>query len=1303
LINAIIRLISRVPGTARWVSLALVIGLLMYLVFRSYGLGPTIVLVVGVLLVALVVLIYRRLKKRRERQRGLAFGKALDDAQTGPSREEVRQAVSELQEKWRGAMKSLGERKVDIYQLPWYMLIGEPQSGKSTTLKYSGLRFPIGMEAISGGGGTRNCDWWFAEQGVILDTAGRFTFHDASRPDSAEWDTFLRLLAKHRPHCPINGVILVIPVDALLEIDQSELESRARNISNQLLLIQKTLMIQFPVYLMVTKCDKIFGFVQFFNKLTPDQQREMFGWSSPNEEATFHAADFTASFDMLVERIDAIRLKHFSKPTFIDDPDKTFTFLEELRSLREPLRRYLELIFEGSVYRDPLFFRGYYFSSGMQEGQPIVTAAKNMLSSSAILDRLEEVFQRSRAFFVRDFYTEKVFPEEGLVRRAATYAGKDKLVRRLVWAGNALMLILGLLFVWGMHRDLRGSLEVPVDAIDGTVSTLNNTEGTFFTGPEPRRAVYGSLRRLRTVLDEGSGGGFFAFFRGDQNAMTRPLDDTFAYLYLDRFLMGLFSEADKQLRQYALSAPPRPRDSAHELSVLTAALSELKHWKVAAKTNDIDDMDPLPSITPFLALCLDPTWNDELADLRGDQALGEELDDWFRAVYSSSSRDVQRFLISEMVDQTTGIFDGLHRRVVAFYENQPELAAYRDKIAMLEEMQEAYALVGNSSNDWQTHDEKMARLAELFDEEHRARMAAKDDYLDFLTVRNKTIDALGPEFTDMRPREDEGDAISSVLGAFSNPERERKKLDGGITFVNVLLKVKPEELPDPRAKRPPEEQGPLDYPVGLTDFWTRMLEPYMTRYRDVVDPYIDLPIPGETMERNLEELFRTGQRRVELLEEILDEEMLQHLTHIPDPTANRRFERSFNTFHDALVVREQETVDAVMGRILSGEDVALPSPPSRWRAYVNAFNQRAGRDFDGFLEGPSKIGRLFRDRYQRYIRDIWFNSAKPDEILARYSDSVRDRLEPFAAEIRRLNGIGSEELARNRGTYISDIRANRKLRDLADIDNVPAYLEPHRVSLEAWADGAVEAFIGRIRVADPCPDCPVRLEKLREALRETELGFPIEFRGRASLHSVETGVLEVRANLADPDKVDEVLSTVDLYRQISGLQGDYLRRLGLTKTIEAAIEWAEGVRRLRSGEIRFELLIQDVAGEAVKIADETTYAELRGAFVTERHILINTPRLTGISADPGAGDNRYELVFFNDDPTNNTEAVLRFQGSLDPFLAFALDGRRVPDNNRVVRPITVQLNVGRGAIGEMVLSFSAPLPEPPDWGRILEP
>ena len=103
-----------------------------------------------------------------------------------------------------------------LYELPWYMVIGNPAAGKSTAVVKSGLKFPFADNAgniIQGIGGTRNCDWFFTTEGILLDTAGRYSVHEEDR---GEWLGFLSLLKKHRPKAPLNGVIIAVSIAELV-------------------------------------------------------------------------------------------------------------------------------------------------------------------------------------------------------------------------------------------------------------------------------------------------------------------------------------------------------------------------------------------------------------------------------------------------------------------------------------------------------------------------------------------------------------------------------------------------------------------------------------------------------------------------------------------------------------------------------------------------------------------------------------------------------------------------------------------------------------------------------------------------------------------------------------------------------------------------------------------------------------------------------------------------------------------------------------------------------------------------------
>ncbi len=160
-----------------------------------------------------------------------------------------------------------------IYQLPWYLIIGSPGSGKTTALINSGLDFPLaaqfGKRAIPGMGGTRNCDWWFTDQAVLLDTAGRYTTQESdAEQDKAAWKGFMQLLRRFRGRQPVNGVIVTLSVQELLSSSDTERAQLAQLIGLRLSELCEELTIRFPVYVLVTKSDLLAGFNEFFGAMS---------------------------------------------------------------------------------------------------------------------------------------------------------------------------------------------------------------------------------------------------------------------------------------------------------------------------------------------------------------------------------------------------------------------------------------------------------------------------------------------------------------------------------------------------------------------------------------------------------------------------------------------------------------------------------------------------------------------------------------------------------------------------------------------------------------------------------------------------------------------------------------------------------------------------------------------------------------------------------------------------------------------------------------------------------------------------
>ena len=346
----------------------------------------------------------------------------VDDSQ---SEEEI-QILRERFEEALQVLKKAGRKQGGdgVYDLPWYIIIGPPGSGKTTALVNSGLNFPLadrfGKEALRGVGGTRNCDWWFTDEAVFLDTAGRYTTQDSQMElDKSAWEGFLGLLKKHRRRRPINGALVAISLsDLMLQSDQ-ERAAHVRAIRRRLQELSKTLEIRFPVYVMFTKCDLIAGFMEFFDDLGADERKQVWGATLPlpadNDSGPTEQV-LEAEFNVLLDRINQRMLWRLNQERDLHRRALIFSFPQELASLRETCISFLSDIFRVNRFEDPLLLRGFYFCSGTQEGTPIDRIMGALARSFGISHHvLPASSGQGKSFFLTRLLRDVIFNESELV------------------------------------------------------------------------------------------------------------------------------------------------------------------------------------------------------------------------------------------------------------------------------------------------------------------------------------------------------------------------------------------------------------------------------------------------------------------------------------------------------------------------------------------------------------------------------------------------------------------------------------------------------------------------------------------------------------------------------------------------------------------------------------------------------------------------------------------------------------------------------------------------------------------------
>ncbi|MEJ6395841.1 type VI secretion system membrane subunit TssM [Gymnodinialimonas sp. 2305UL16-5] len=382
--------------------------------------------------------------------------KAEDDAVTESPEDiaagETRAEIAELRDRLRAALKTmrkLARRRFGYtYDYPWYLMMGAPGAGKTTLLQRSGLKFPLGdaegAEPVQGVGGTRNCNWWFTDRAVLIDTAGRYTTQETGRArDRDGFLGFLAMLRRSRRRQPINGVILTLSLTDLLTQDPEERLRDIRAIRQRLTETEETLGARIPIYMVLTKADRLTGFTRFFDSLGQEARRQVWGITFPYDEALDAPGVtpdiFSREFQGLLTRLNAMLVERLQQETDIDQRGRIFRFPAQVSALHDALREIVEELSSGTGSVSEPLLRGIYFASATQdltgrEARPIPGVPQ---AASAM----------NRTYFVDRLFGDVILGEAALVARDTRVSRRQRIATGLAY-GIAASLALIFLATW---------------------------------------------------------------------------------------------------------------------------------------------------------------------------------------------------------------------------------------------------------------------------------------------------------------------------------------------------------------------------------------------------------------------------------------------------------------------------------------------------------------------------------------------------------------------------------------------------------------------------------------------------------------------------------------------------------------------------------------------------------------------------------------------------------------------------------------------------------------------------------------
>lgn len=445
----------------------------------------------GVLMAPLLMWLFalRRRNRRLEAEREHAAQRKED-----PALRYVQAQERALDSSLAALRANLKSRNA-LYELPWYLVLGQQNSGKTSFINRSSQSFSLTGEIKAGSRRVfvdpdlaYSIDWWMGDEAVLIDPPGELisqTEPAAAEPAAASedasaappapsgkalpaglhgrlWEGLIDWLGRNRSRRPLNGVVLMVDLVTLLNQKASDRKALAILLRTRLSELSRHLGTRPPLYVVLSKFDLLAGFEPFFARLPRSVREEIFGFtftldSVKNYDAWL--AELAGRYDGFIARLNERVFDALSDANALETREALFSLVGQLAGMRPVLLGFLADVLGSDRYITPALPRGVYFSSVYQQGL-LCNAFINAASQSyGLSEPLADTQPAGRAvvYFAQRVFQRIIYPEAGLAGDNLKVLADKRRVLRVgfaVAALGSLVLIGGWYRYYGINRDM---------------------------------------------------------------------------------------------------------------------------------------------------------------------------------------------------------------------------------------------------------------------------------------------------------------------------------------------------------------------------------------------------------------------------------------------------------------------------------------------------------------------------------------------------------------------------------------------------------------------------------------------------------------------------------------------------------------------------------------------------------------------------------------------------------------------------------------------------------------------------------
>lgn len=355
------------------------------------------------------------------------------DSASGPRKDApaIAQMLHSLKGHFLGALRFLKKTIIDkhgystpLNKLPWYLLIGPPSSGKTTLLAYSNINFILAKQYKKEGednsiSPSSVCEWWVTRDLVVVDVPGCYNFSPAkesldeslkngektpeevsSKPHSQLilWKSLLNLLTKYRQKNNIGAIIVALQLPELIKQSKYQQNQWLQDLKDRLNECWHKFG-NLPVYFVITKCDLLPGFSEFFNDIGSDELSQPWGIPLSARKEHENLLDiFTQRFNGLVKRLNKQLIWRLHQERNPDSRPLIKDFPLQMEFLKENLSHILKML---QASNPKLDLEGIYLTSTIQENSSSSATTLFHQDLPEAVQTLSPTPFISRTFFVK--------------------------------------------------------------------------------------------------------------------------------------------------------------------------------------------------------------------------------------------------------------------------------------------------------------------------------------------------------------------------------------------------------------------------------------------------------------------------------------------------------------------------------------------------------------------------------------------------------------------------------------------------------------------------------------------------------------------------------------------------------------------------------------------------------------------------------------------------------------------------------------------------------------------------------------